>query len=204
MAARLYENTLRYDLPSDGSNRAQSRINDYTLLGLSANRAIDRLLLTVDLAYSRGLLTDVLQRMPDGSGGTLWLPGYGKQNRLSVAAGFEYGISATQQISLGLQAQRFIDLPDDSTEIRWQQRDTEGLALLRYSHSLRNEELMLSATAQAALDGDQALLNLAADYRLSDAWEIAGQIILTHAAEYSALYFLERDVRVGLTLSWSF
>ena len=204
MAARLYENTLRYDLPSDGSNRAQSRINDYTLLGLSANRAIDRLLLTVDLAYSRGLLTDVLQRMPDGSGGTLWLPGYGKQNRLSVAAGFEYGISATQQISLGLQAQRFIDLPDDSTEIRWQQRDTEGLALLRYSHSLRNEELMLSATAQAALDGDQALLNLAADYRLSDAWEIAGQIILTHAAEDSALYFLERDVRVGLTLSWSF
>ncbi len=204
MTARLYENPLRYTLPNDGSNRARTRINDYTLLGFSANRAIDRLLLTFDLAYSYGLLTDVLQRVSDGAGGTLWLPAYDKQNRLSMAAGFEYGISATRQISLGIQAQRFIGLPQDSATTQWRQRDADGLALLRYSHSLRNEELVLSATAQAALDGDEALLNLAADYRLSDAWELAGQIILTHAAHDSALYFLERDVRAGLTLSWSF
>lgn len=204
MAARLYENALRYTLPDDGSNRARTRINDYTLVGLSVNRAINRLLLTFDLAYSHGLLTDVLQGVPDGIGGMLWLPGYDTQNRLSLAAGFEYGISATRQISLGIQAQRFIGLPDDTAATQWQQRDAEGLALLRYSHSLRNEELMLSATAQAALDGDEVLLNLGADYRLSDAWEVAGQIILTHAADNSALYFLERDVRVGLTLSWSF
>jgi len=204
MAARLYENTLRYTLPDDGSNRAQSQINDFLLLGLSANRAIGRLLLTFDLAYSHGLLTEVAQRVPDGPGGVGWLPGYDKQNRLSMAAGFEYGISATRQISLGIQAQRFLDLPDDDVAIQWRQRDVEGLALLRYSHSLRNEELMLSATAQVALDGEEVLFNLAADYRLSDAWEIAGQIILTHAADDSALYFLDQDVRAGLTLSWSF
>lgn len=204
MAASLYENPLRYTLPVDGSNRAQSRINDYLLLGFSANRAIDRLLLTFDLAYSHGLLTDVVQRVPDGTGGELWLPGYDRQNRLSMAAGFEYGISATRQISLGIQAQRFVELPEDAAATRWLQRDLEGIALLRYSHSMRNEELMLSATAQAALDGEEVLLNLAADYRLSDAWEMAAQIILTRAAADSALYFLEQDVRAGLTLTWSF
>jgi Protein of unknown function (DUF1302) len=204
MAARLYENTLRYTLPEDGSNHAQIHINDFALLGFTANRAIDRLLLTFDLAYSHGLLTDTLRQVPDGAGGTAWLPGYDRQDRVSVAAGFEYGISATRQISLGIQAQRFIDLPEDSATRQWRQRDAEGNALLRYSHSLRNEELMLSATAQVALDGDEILLNLAADYRLSDAWEVTGQLILTRAADDSAIYFLERDVRAGLTLSWSF
>lgn len=204
MAARLYENTLRYSLPADGTNRARAHINDFILLGFSANRAIDRLLLTFDLAYSHGLLTDVLKRGQDGSGDTIWVPGFDRQHRLSMAAGFEYGISATQQVSLGLQAQKFIGLPGDSASVRWQQRKTEGNALLRYSQSLRNEELLLSATAQAALDGDEVLLNLSADYRLSDAWEVAGQIILTRASRDSALYFLEGDVRAGLTLSWSF
>ncbi|HDZ09671.1 hypothetical protein [Pseudohongiella sp.] len=204
MAARLYENALRYTLPTDGSNRTRPHINDFILLGFSANRAIDRLLLTLDVAYSHGLLTDVLNLVADSDDSALWLPGFDTQNRISMAAGFEYGISATQQVSLGVQAQRFIGLPSDSASTLWRQRETEGNALLRYSQSLRNEELMLSATAQAALDGDEVLLNLTADYRLSDTWEVAGQIILTHAASDSALFFLERDVRAGLTLSWSF
>lgn len=204
MAARLYENSLRYTLPADGSNRARPQINDFTLLGFSANRAIDRLLLTLDVAYSHGLLTDVVNGVPDGNGGMTSMPGFDRQNRVSMAAGFEYGISATQQISLGMQAQRFIGLPSDSASTRWQQRDTEGTALLRYSQSLRNEELVLSATAQAALDGDEVLLNLMADYRVSDAWEVAGQIILTDAASDSALFFLQHDVRAGLTVNWSF
>lgn len=204
MAAHLYENTLRYTLPADGSNRAQPQINDFTLLGFSANLAIDRLLLTLDVAYSHGLLADVLTQVQDGSGNMVWVPGFDTQNRVSLAAGFEYGVSATQQISLGLQAQQFVGLPADSIVTQWRQRKTEGNALLRYSQSLRNEELMLSATAQAALDGGEILLNLAADYRVSDAWEVAGQIILTHAASDSALYFLERDIRAGLTVSRSF
>ncbi|MEX0738603.1 MAG: hypothetical protein WD071_04625 [Pseudohongiella sp.] len=204
MAAWLYENTLRYTPPIDGTHRAQSHINDYALLGFSSNRAIDRLLLTFDLAYNHGVFVDTLRRVPDGDGGSMWLPALDEQNRLSMAAGFEYGISATRQISLGIQAQRFVGLPRDTDAMQWLNRDSTGNALLRYSHSLRNEELMLSTTVQAALDGDQVLLNLMADYRLSDAWEVAGQLILTHASDDNALYFLDRDVRAGLTLSWSF
>ena len=204
MAAWLYENTLRYTLPADGSNRAQTQVNNYALLGFTANRVINRLLLTFDLAYSHGLFTDVLNRVPFDNGGSAWMPALDTQNRLSMATGFEYGISATRQISLGIQAQRFIGMPRDTESTQWLNRDTQGNALLRYSQSLRNEELILSATAQAALDGDELLLNLAAEHRLSDAWEIAGQIILTHTSDDSALYFLNRDVRAGLTVSWSF
>ena len=76
--------------------------------------------------------------------------------------------------------------------------------LLRYSNNLRNDELMLSSTVQTQLDGQAMLVNLAADYRLSDAWQLGGQLIVTRAEENTALYFLDGDVRLGINLSWNF
>jgi hypothetical protein len=54
------------------------------------------------------------------------------------------------------------------------------------------------------LDGQAMLVNLAADYRLSDAWQLGGQLIVTRAEENTALYFLDGDVRLGINLSWNF
>jgi hypothetical protein len=69
---------------------------------------------------------------------------------------------------------------------------------------LRNDELVLSATMQSQLDGEALLLFLAADYRLSDDWEISGQLVLTRADAHTPLFFLDQDVRAGLTITWNF
>ncbi|ALO45582.1 DUF1302 family protein [Pseudohongiella spirulinae] len=196
MAARLYENGLRFTPPTDGSNRAIAHINDYMLLGLSANRAIDRLLLTLDMSYSQGVLVDSL---------TNAFPTLNKGDLLGISAGFEYGISATRLISVGLRFERLQNIERGAAErINDLRLDTRGDLLVRYSHSIMNEEVMLSATFQGQLDGEAGLLNLAADYRINDDWELRSQIILTRADPASTLYFLDQDIRLGLTLSYSF
>ena len=196
MGARLYENDLRFTPPTDGSNRAIAHINDYTLLGFSANRAIDRLLLTLDVSFSRGILVDSL---------TNAFPTLSKGDLLGISTGFEYGISATRQISVGLRFEKLqnVDL-EPAAQINDLRDEVRGDVLVRYSHSIMNEEVMLSATLQGQLDGDAGLLNLAADYRINDDWELRSQLILTDADPSSTLYFLDQDVRLGLTLTYSF
>lgn len=199
MAAWLYENSLRYTLPTptlaaDGIFRAHSNINDYGLLGLSANRAIGRLLLTLDIAFSQGVLSDNVNTTALPGGGFLPVPAFDKRNRLGASVGMEYGISPTQQISLSVSGQR-----DHGTDL-----NTIGNVLMRYSNSLRNDELILSATMQSQLDGEAWLLFLGADYRLADNWEISGQLALTQADASTPLFFLHQDVRAGVTITWSF
>ncbi|MDO9519223.1 MAG: hypothetical protein Q7L19_03295 [Pseudohongiella sp.] len=200
MAARLYENPLRYTLPQLGTEElygqlnAVSNINDYNLLGISANRAIGRLLLTLDVSWSQGILSDSINNLELPGGGSVPVPGFEKRNRLGMSAGMEYGISPTQQISLSVAAQR-----DQGTDL-----DARGNVLMRYSNNLRNDELVLSATMQSQLDGEALLLFLAADYRLSDDWEISSQLVLTKADAQTPLYFLDQDVRAGVTVTWNF
>jgi hypothetical protein len=196
MAARLYENPIRYTLPelSAAGLNAVSNINDYDLLGVSVNRAIGRLLLTLDVAWSRGVLVDSINNLDLPGGGSIPVPGFEKQNRLGMSAGMEYGITPTQQISLSVAAQREQAVG----------ADTRGNILMRYSNNLRNDELVLSATMQSQLDGEAILLFLAADYRLTDDWEISGQLVLTRADAHTLLYFLNQDVRAGLTITWNF
>lgn len=202
MAARLYENPLRYTPPVDGSNRADININDYTLVGLSVNRAIGRLLLTLDLAYNKGVLVDVLAPVATQDGPPVMLPGLQSRNQMGFSAGFEYGITPTQQLSVGVQRKQVTGRSDSVAQLM--QDGSEGVALLRYSNNLRNDELTLSGTVQSQLDGKAMLVNLAADYRLSDAWQLGGQLIVTRADENAALYFLDGDVRIGINLSWNF
>ena len=201
MAAWLYENPLRYTLPADitsslqdGQLRAQSQINDHGLLGFSANRAIGRLLLTLDVAYNHGILSDRINTAALPGGGTVPVPGFTQRNRLAASAGLEYGISPTQQFSLSVAAQRD----------RGAETDTRGNVLMRYSNNLRNDELILSVTLQSQLDAEAMLMFLGADWRLSDDWELSSQLVLTRADTQTPLYFLDQDVRAGVTLSWNF
>ncbi|MDP2284914.1 MAG: hypothetical protein Q8L06_12295, partial [Pseudohongiella sp.] len=200
MAARLYENPLRYTLVLPGVTAGrttlgtQSTINDYGLLGLSANRAIGRLLLTLDVAFSQGILSDQVNNLELPGGGSLPVPGFERRNRLGVSAGLEYGISPTQQISLSASAQ----------QDRGPDQQTRGNMLMRYSNNLRNDDLVLSATVQSQLDGEAVLMFLGADYRLNDDWELSSQLVLTRTNTQSPLYFLDEDVRAGVTVTWNF
>jgi hypothetical protein len=122
------------------------------------------------------------------------VPGFERRNRLGVSAGLEYGISPTQQVSLSASAQR-----DQGAH-----QDARGNVLMRYSNNLRNDDLVLSATVQSQLDGEAVLMFLGADYRLNDEWEINGQLVLTGVGTLSPLYFLDEDVRAGITVIWNF
>lgn len=190
MAAYLYENDLHYLPPAAGS-RAQAVTNDYRLIGFSANRAIGRLLLTMDLAYSHGVLLSEMLYTEHSPVPEVVLVEY---NKAGSSVGFEYGISNTQQISLSVAAERY--LASD--------HDTQGNVLLRYSNSLMNENLLLSVTAQTALDGDAAVLGLDADYRVDDRLSVTTQLILTRARSDSLLYRLDQDIRAGITFTYAF
>jgi hypothetical protein len=204
MAAWLYENPLRYTLPllapgslnsnASAANRAVSNINNYALLGLSANRAIGRLLLTLDAAWSQGILSDSVNNLELPGGGSVPVPGFEKRDRLGLSAGMEYAITPTQQISLSVAAQ----------QDQGRQKDARGNILLRYSNNLRNDELTLSATMQSQLDAEAVLLFLAANYRISDDWQVSSQLVLTRADAQNPLYFLHQDVRAGVTITWNF
>lgn len=217
MAARLYENPLRYSLDLPGLTLASqaapvggmgagmgggmvgdigavSTINDYNLLGISANRALGRLLLTLDVAFSQGVLTDSVNNLELPGGGSMPVPGFERRNRLGLSAGLEYGISPTQQVSLSASAQR-----DQGAH-----QDARGNVLMRYSNNLRNDDLVLSATVQSQLDGEAVLMFLGADYRVNDEWEVNGQLVLTRVGTLSPLYFLDEDVRAGITVIWNF
>lgn len=202
MAAYLYENQLRYEDPPSGSGDAVGQKNDFLLLGFSANRALGKLLLAFDLAYSHGVLADSFNFPGTGN---LAAPLNLKKNRIGTSFGFEYAISNEQNISLGIQAQKTLNERDGL--LPGQTLLNEGVTgswLLRYSNSLMNGDLVLSSTAQGDLQADSLLLLVGADYTMSDNWSINGQIIGIMASSESLLLYFDADVRLGVTLSYQF
>jgi hypothetical protein len=126
--------------------------------------------------------------------GNLPVPGFTQRNRMAASGGFEYGISPTQQISLSVSAQH-----DQGADM-----DARGNLLMRYSNNLRNNELTLSATLQTQLDGDARVLFLGAEWQISDNWELESQLVMTQTHAHTPLYFLDEDVRAGVTVKWNF
>lgn len=201
MAAWLYENDVSWRPPAPGQRNAEPLINDHLMLGMSGTRAIGRLLLTLDLAWSR----DVLAPFDRASANRPLAPQYFPADRLAASAGLEYAITTTRQLSLSVAAERYIDPGvNDRTTLTSPASRTTGNLLLRFSESLRNDNLILSVTAQQALEGGLSLLNLGADWRASDHWTVAGQLVITRAAADSLWPGLDEDVRLGTTVTFSF
>jgi len=208
MGAYLYENQLHYSAPDDGTGDALTKKNGFWLLGFSANRAIGKLLLKFDIAYNHDLLADTAVFNPQVQQGVQQQPpvlSTRKQSQLGTSFGFEYAISNEQNISIGVLAQRFLNADQrlGTNEILLND-DINGNVLLRYSNSMSNNNLLLMATAQSALNGESALLSLAANYNLNDNWAVMGQLIATRASKDSPLHFFDQDVRLGATVSYSF
>lgn len=202
MAAYLYENQLRYEDPVSGVGDAVGRKNDFVLLGFSANRAIGKLLLAFDLAYSHDVLADSFNFPGTGN---LASPLNLQKDRIGTSFGFEYAINNDQNISLGIQAQKTLD--ENSGLQPGQTLVNEGVSgswLVRYSNSLRNGDLVLSVTSQGDLDAESLLLFVGADYRFNDNWSLNGQIISITSSSDSPLVYFSEDVRLGATLSYSF
>ena len=203
MAAYLYENQLFYSAPSTGLGDAQSTANDYLLLGLSANRAIGKLLLNLDIAYSHDILATVLVT-PFSPNEAPYLATQAL-NKLGATLGFEYAIDNDQSIILGLTAEAKLS-PNSglaNNEVLLED-EVSGNALLRYSKNMRNGDLQLAVTVQSALDAASMLGSVSLNYALSNNLAVMAQVIATSAKRDSALAVLDEDLRMGMTLSWTF
>lgn len=199
MAAYLYENQLRYEPPLPGEADATPDINDFLLLGFSANRAMGNWLLNFDLAYSHNVLADSFA-FPGTSG--LSQPSSVRRDQLGTSFGFEYAINNEQSVSLGVQAQKFVD--SDNNPVSVSSDEVLGSWLLRYNNNLRNGDLVLSSTLQGDLDANSLLAMFGADYTLNDNWSVNAQIIAIAASDDSPLLLFADDLRLGLTLAYAF
>jgi hypothetical protein len=201
MAAWLYQNQPRYSAPPNGMGNADVNINDYFLLGFSANRAIGKLLLNIDLAISHGVVADTTV-LPNAN---LQAQSALKKDQLGISFGFEYAISNEQNISLGIAVNKLLDATSDLAPGQsLLSEEVFGTWLMRYSNSLLNSDLLVSATLQGDLAGENLLVFLAADYTVNDNWAVNGQIILLSADSSSRLALFDEDVRAGITVSYSF
>jgi hypothetical protein len=201
MAAYLYENQLRYSAPASGMGDAAAQANDFLLLGFSTNRAIGKLLLNLDIAFSHDVLGDFVATSPLG----IERPVAGKADLIAGTAGFEYAISNEQSLIAGVSAQTVLDqrlllLPGE----RLVGGEVTGNVLLRYSNSLRNGDAVLAVTVQSALDAGSLLASVALNYTLSNHLALLTQVIATRADKETLAAFLDEDVRAGMTLTWSF
>jgi len=202
MAAYLYENQLRYDDPVDGVGDAQTQVNDFFLLGFSANRAIGRLLLNFDLAFSHDVLADSFNLL--GSSG-LSNPVNLKKDRIGTSFGFEYAIDNEQSVSLGIQAQKLLD--EEEGLLPGQELSNEGVFgswLVRYSSTFMNSDLTLSSTLQGGLDANSLLALVGVDYTLNDNWVIGSQIMSINSNDETPLILFDEDLRVSATITFSF
>lgn len=201
MAAYLYENQLRYDAPASGVGDAVAQANDFLLMGASVNRAIGKLLLNLDIAFSHDVLGDFVVTSLAGIERAV----AGKADLIAGTAGFEYAINNEQSLIVGVSAQTVLDqrvllLPGE----RLVGREATGNALLRYSNSMRNGDAVLAVTLQSALDAGSQLGSVSLNYTLSNHLALLTQIIATRADKDAAVAFLDEDVRAGMTLTWSF
>ncbi|MDG2249705.1 MAG: hypothetical protein P8N11_02580 [Gammaproteobacteria bacterium] len=202
MAAYLYENQLRYEDPVSGIGDAVAKKNDFLLLGFSANRAIGRLLLNFDLAFSHNVLADSFN-FPGTT--ALSSPLDLKKDQIGTSFGFEWAVDNEQSLSLGIQAQKMLD--EDEGLLPGQQLFNEGVFgswLVRYSNILLNSDLTLSSTLQGDLNGDSLLALLGVNYTINDNWAVDAQIISINATSDSALVFFDEDLRVGMTITYSY
>ncbi len=202
MVAYLYENQLRYEDPINRVGDAVAENNDFFLLGFSANRAIGKLLLNFDLAFSHDVLADSFNFPGTAS---LANPVNLKKDQIGTSLGFEYAISNEQSISLGIQAQTLLDA--DEGLLPGQTLINDGVFgswLVRYSNTLMNSDLVISSTLQGDLNANSLLALLGADYTLNDNWAVSGQIISINSNDESPLLFFAEDVRLAATLTYSF
>ncbi|MEQ1638227.1 MAG: DUF1302 family protein [Methylococcales bacterium] len=202
MAAYLYENPLHYVTPTSMTGDIMAKENGYWLLGASANRAIGKLLLKLDLAYSQGLLADTLT-VPLTS-----FPYQGSssisKNQVAATFGFDYTLSNEQSITASVQAKAFLDrtagLAIGESTVNG---DVFGTWLIRYSHSFNNGNLLFISYNRGSLNADQALTSAMLSYTFNDHWSVMGSVIGTFATKDSNAALLDKDVRVGLTISYS-
>ncbi len=202
MAAYLYDNPLHYSTPATIYGNIIANESPYGLLGASANRAIGKLLLKLDFAYSQGLLADTVLAPQfayplQGSASI-------RKNQLAATFGFDYALDNEQSITASVQARSFLDYTAGLTTGETMLYDRlYGTWLIRYNRSFQNGNWVFTSYNRGSLNADQVLSSLMLAYTVNDHWSVMGTLIGTLATKESTAYMLDKDLRVGFTISYS-
>ncbi len=201
MMAYLYENQLRYRLSDPELSEISGIKNDFLLLGLSANRAIGKLLLTIDLAVKHGILPDesmfafsILETITENP-----------KDQLGASFGFEYGMTSTEDISLNMQVKKTInERTGVDSNFTPTNEGPHGQWLVRYSNRMPEKNIVLTATLQGDLKRNSSLVSIEADFALSDQLEMGWHVLYIASNRNSQMVLFDDDLRLGVTVAYSF
>ena len=79
-----------------------------------------------------------------------------------------------------------------------------GSWLVRYTNNLLNSDLTIDSTLQGNIDGNSLLASLGVSYTINDNWAISTQVLSISSNTESPLIFFDEDLRIGVTIEFSF
>ena len=201
MGAYLWENQLQYRSPTEELMESSGIKNDFYLLGFSTNYAWDRILLTLDISLNRGVFPDRSFFVITPLENTVNI----KKDQVGISFGFEYGISATQDLSLSAKMEKILDEGDGlHANHALIKRGIEGTWLLRYNSRPLDRNTTFSGTLQGDLDGNAMVVSLRSNYAFSDQIEIGCHMLYIAANRDSRMALFDRDLRLGASITYYF
>lgn len=167
----------------------------FTLVGISANKAVGNVLLEFDLAGKFGLERSTLA-------------GLETHDRIDAAVGIEYAAGNTLQISAAIFGQHWLEqtqdyyVPGPTGVIATGQ--TSASYMLGISDIWFNGKLGVSANLGGTLDGSTGIVALSASYTYSDALKFTASAMSLSAAPSTQLAPMDGFTQFGLSASYYF
>ena len=128
-----------------------------------------------------------------------------KKDQVGISFGFEYGISATQDLSLSAKMEKILDEGDGlHANHALIKRGIEGTWLLRYNSRPLDRNTTFSGTLQGDLDGNAMVVSLRSNYAFSDQIEIGCHVLYIAANSDSRMALFDRDLRLGASITYYF
>lgn len=184
-------------MPDPESFFSETRGDEFNLVGMSANYAMGKTLLKLDIAYKEGI--DYL------TANSNMFPEIIEKNRLDIGVGLEHTRSDDLQLVLMLISQHIIDYEDnliffgaESTELQQPEYTSQLMASL--SNSYLNEDLNLEVLTLLAANGDLGLVATNIDYTFNDNWRMEWVALTARTDDESIYSFFDEEVLLSASL----
>jgi len=165
----------------------------YTLVGLSANKSIGKVLAKVDVAYKSGLET-----IDMGSATLL-----NTINRLDYAAGLEVGFSDAKQLVISVMNKQALNYKSSyQVAPGFKLKENAAQAMVTLSDSYLNEDLNINLGGMGSLDGELLMAFGQVTYKLNDNWELSTGALAAVADEDSVFAAFNKEVQLSAGVSW--
>ena len=190
--------------PESLTSTPELTASPYQLIGISANKPINKLLLKLDVALKNEVET-LASAIP--------LPTLESTQRIDLGMGLEYSFDENKQITAALFTRHFsqyednflaavVPLPDNSLQ-EFEAEQTSSTALLAFSDAYLNTDLTLELALLGSINGEMLLLTGELAYQLNDRWKVSTSALTATADEDGLFAQFDGETRLSATVSWS-